>query len=125
MATFDLSMQTVEQAVNENPILLIDFWAEWCAPCKTFGPVFDKASENHSDIAFAKVDTDKEQDLAQAFGIQSIPTLVVFREGIPVFSQPGALPETALEELIGKVRELDMDDVRQKVAEAEAAAAQG
>ena len=93
-------------------IVLIDFWAEWCGPCKRFGPIFEKVAEQHPDAVFAKVDTEAEQDLAAQYGVTSIPTLVVYRDGIPVFGQPGALPEQALLGILDQVRELDMDDVR-------------
>ncbi len=121
MAIFDLTLDNVEQAIQENEILLLDFWADWCDPCKQFSPIFEKVSENHPDIGFAKVDTDNQQTLAAQFGIQSIPTVGVFREGILIFLQPGALEESQLEELIKQVRQLDMDEVRQKVEEAEQA----
>jgi thioredoxin 1 len=93
-------------------IVLIDFWAEWCGPCKRFGPIFEKVAEQHPDAVFAKVDTEAEQDLAAQYGVTSIPTLVVYRDGIPVFGQPGALPEQALLGILDQVRELDMDEVR-------------
>jgi thioredoxin 1 len=93
-------------------IVLIDFWAGWCGPCLRFAPVFEKASEQHTDVTFAKVDTEDQRELSAMYGVRSIPTLVIYRDGIPVFSQPGALPPTVLEDLIGQVRALDMDDVR-------------
>lgn len=120
MATVNLTMDTFEKTVTENDIVLVDFWAAWCGPCRMFAPVFEKASEENPDIVFGKVDTEAEQALAGQAGITSIPTLMIFREGILVFAQPGALPGSALDDLIRQVRELDMEDVRRKVAEHEA-----
>jgi thioredoxin 1 len=98
-------------------IVLIDFWASWCGPCLRFGPIFERVSEQHTDAVFAKVDTEAEQDLAAQYGVTSIPTLVVYRDGIPVFGQPGALPEAALQGILEQVRELDMDDIRTQYEE--------
>jgi thioredoxin 1 len=120
MTTVTLTAETHDTTVREG-IVLIDFWAEWCAPCRSFAPIFEKASERHPDITFAKVDTEAEQELSAAYGITSIPTLVIYRDGIVLFGQPGALPAEALEDLIGQARALDMDDVRRQVAEAEQA----
>lgn len=120
MATIELTADMLEDTINNNDIVLIDFWADWCGPCKMFGPIFERAAEKHPDIAFAKCDTERHQMLAAQFGVRSIPTLAIFREQILLFLQAGALPETALDDIISKVRSLDMDDVRTKVAEAEA-----
>ena len=115
MATIELNNDNFESTLNDNNILLIDFWAQWCGPCKMFGPVFEQAAEKHQDITFAKVNTEEQQELAASFGIRSIPTLAAFKEKVMVFMQPGALPEEALEELVGKVKELDMDEVRKQI----------
>ena len=115
MSTIKLSMQELEPTLNNNDIVLLDFWAQWCGPCRMFGPIFEKVSDKYPDIAFAKVDTEKEQDLAAAFGIQSIPTLAIFREKILLYKQPGALPEAALIDLIKQVKELDMDKIKQEI----------
>lgn len=116
MATVELTGQNFESVVGGADMVLVDFWASWCGPCRMFGPIFDRASEKHSDAVFGKVDTDAETDLAQRFSISSIPTLMVIRDKIVLYAQPGALPEQALEELITKARELDMDEVRASVA---------
>ena len=118
MSTVDLTADTFEGTVASDGIVLVDFWAEWCGPCKRFGPVFEEASQAHPDVVFAKVDTEAEQRLAAGFGIRSIPTLMAFREGVLVFEQPGALPASALDELIGAVEALDMADVLRRAAKA-------
>jgi thioredoxin 1 len=123
MATQELTAGTFERAISDNDIVLVDFWAAWCGPCRQFGPVFEAASEEHPDIVFGKVDTDTEQALAAAASIRSIPTLMAFREGVLVFSQPGALPAAALQQVIAAVRALDMADVHRQVAGRTAAAA--
>lgn len=122
MATIALNGSNFDDTVAGNDIVLVDWWASWCGPCRMFGPVFEAASEQHPDIVFAKVDTEAERDLAGAAGIMSIPTLMAFREGVLVFSQPGALPAAVLDELIGKVRDLDMEQVHASVAAAADAA---
>lgn len=116
MATIDLTEATFEQTVTAPGIVLVDWWAAWCGPCRAFAPVFEKASETHTDITFAKVDTDGEPRLSAGASIRSIPTLMAFRDGVLLFSQPGALPGPALEQLIAKLREVDMDDVRAQLA---------
>lgn len=121
MATVDLTANSFNQAVEENDILFVDFWAEWCGPCRAFAPTFQKASESHPDIVFGKVDTEAEQQLSAAAGITSIPTLMAFREQILVFSQPGALAPPQLDQVIAAVKGLDMDDVRKAITDAEAA----
>ena len=120
MSTIDLGADTFEKAIEEHDILLVDWWASWCGPCRMFAPVYEAASEEHQDVTFASVDTEAEQALSGAAGIRSIPTLMAFREGVLVFSQAGALPAPALEELITAVKGLDMEEVHRKVAEQEA-----
>ena len=117
MATIPLTTENFEQTIIDNDIVLLDFWASWCGPCRMFGPVFEEAAEKNPDLVFGKVDTEDQQQLAATFGIQSIPTLMVFRENVLVFSQPGALPAASLENLIDQVRALDMDEVHKAVAE--------
>ena len=119
MATIALTKDNFEQVVNDNDMVLVDFWAPWCGPCKGFAPVFEASSEEHTDIVFGKVNTDDEQDLAASFNIRSIPTLMLFREKVILFSQAGALPGSALEQVITQGRELDMAMVHKEIADRE------
>ncbi|WP_019145476.1 thioredoxin [Aeromicrobium massiliense] len=123
MATVELTKDNFESTVTGEGITLVDWWAEWCGPCKQFGPVFENASEQHQDVTFGKIDTEAQGELAAAAQITSIPTLMAFRDGILVFNQAGAMPGQALEQLLQAVRDLDMDDVRRQLAEQQAQAA--
>lgn len=117
MATVTLSEANFEETITANDIVLVDFWASWCGPCRVFSPVYEEASERHGDVVFAKVDTEAEAALAGQFGIMSIPTLMAFRDQVVLYAQPGALPPAALEDLIAQIRALDMDEVRRTVKE--------
>jgi thioredoxin 1 len=125
MATINVGETEFEKIITESPIVFVDFWAEWCGPCKMFGPVFEAASEKHPDVVFAKVDTEAEQSLAGAAGITSIPTLMAFRDGILLFRQPGALPAPSLEELIVAIKAADMEEIKKEVAAQEAQLTEG
>jgi thioredoxin 1 len=116
MATVELTAENFESTVTSEGLVLLDFWAAWCGPCRMFGPVFERVSGKHPDAVFGKIDTEAQPELAAAFGISSIPTLIVIRDGVALYAQPGALPEQALELLIGKAREIDMGEVRKALA---------
>ncbi|UXY18222.1 thioredoxin [Streptomyces cynarae] len=122
--TVELTKENFDQTVQDNDFILIDFWASWCGPCRQFAPVYEKAAEENPDLVFGKVDTEAQPELAAAFGIQSIPTLMIVRDRVAVFAQPGALPQAALDDVIGQARGLDMDEVRKAVSEQQAKAEQ-
>ncbi|HUL55844.1 MAG TPA: thioredoxin [Usitatibacter sp.] len=123
MAVIELTKENFEQVVTSNPTVIVDYWAPWCGPCRGFAPVFERVAEANPDVVFAKVNTDDEQEIAAHFQIRSIPTLMVFREKIIVFAQPGALPQGAFEQVVAKAKALDMDEVRKQIAEEESGAA--
>lgn len=125
MATVELTKENFEKTVNDHPMVVIDFWAPWCGPCRGFAPVFEKTSESHPDVVFAKINTDEQQELAGAFGIRSIPTLMVFREKVVLFQQAGALPGGALEQVISQAKALDMAKVHQEIAAQQSVPAEG
>ena len=120
MATIDINADSFEQTITDNEIVLVDFWADWCGPCKRFAPIYDKASDEHGEITFAKLDTDANQALSGQLGIEGIPTLMAFREGVLVFNQAGALPGPALQQVIDAVKGLDMEQVHKQVADLQA-----
>jgi thioredoxin 1 len=123
MAVVELTKENFEQVITSSPTVIVDYWAPWCGPCRGFAPVFEKVAESNPDVVFAKVNTDEEQEIAAHFQIRSIPTLMVFREQIIVFSQPGALPQGAFEQVVSKAKTLDMDEVRKQIAQQESGAA--
>jgi len=120
MATHEMTIENFAQTIESNGTVVIDFWASWCGPCKAFAPTFEAASEKHEDVVFAKVNTEAQQQLAASFGIQAIPTLAIFRDQVLLFKQSGALPAAALDDVLGQVQALDMDEVRAKIAEEQA-----
>ncbi len=123
MPVVELTKENFEQVITSNPTVIVDYWAPWCGPCRGFAPVFERVAEANPDVVFAKVDTDAEQEIAAHFQIRSIPTLMVFRDQIIVFSQPGALPQGAFEQVVAKAKTLDMDEVRKQIAQQESGAA--
>ena len=125
MAVVELTKENFESTITSNATVIIDYWAPWCGPCRGFAPIYERVAEQHPDVVFAKVNTDEEQEIAAHFQIRSIPTLMVFRDQIIVFAQPGALPQGAFEQVIERTKALDMDDVRRQIGEKQAAAGEG
>jgi thioredoxin 1 len=125
MAVVELTKENFEQVVTSNPTVIVDYWAPWCGPCRGFAPIFERVAEANPDVVFAKVNTDEEQEIGSHFQIRSIPTLMVFREQIIVFSQPGALPQNALEQIVEKAKAIDMDELRKQIAQQEHSEGQG
>ena len=125
MAVVELTQENFEQVVTGNPTVIVDYWAPWCGPCRGFAPVFERVAEKNPDIVFAKVNTEDEPEIAAHFQIRSIPTLMIFKESVIIFAQPGALPESALEQVVSKAKEVDMEEVRKEIAAQEAAEATG
>jgi len=125
MAVVELTKDNFEQVVTGNPTVIVDYWAPWCGPCRAFAPTFEKVAEKNPDVVFAKVNTEEEPEIAAHFQIRSIPTLMIFRDSVILFAQPGALPQGALEDVVGKAKAVDMDEVRKEIAAQEAAEKQG
>jgi len=125
MPVVELTKDNFEQTIKDSAFVIVDFWAPWCGPCRNFAPVYEKVSADHDDIVFAKINTEDEQELGAHFQIRSIPTLMIFRDQVIIFSQPGALPESSFRQLLGKAKELDMDEVRSQIAAQQAQQAPG
>jgi thioredoxin 1 len=125
MAVIELTKENFEQVVTGNPTVLVDYWAPWCGPCRSFAPIFERVADKHPDLVFAKVDTEAEPEIAAHFQIRSIPTLMIFKESVIIFSQPGALPEGSLEQIVGMAKQVNMDEVRKEIAAQEKAEAAG